>query len=309
MDTFRSDGEQGHAKSRFIREPFMASGIAHDRQKSNDLSLKEWNLHGFVPIKLDKLTGLGVLSPYRLYQMLCNIEDVIGIKVHEKTADLGEARKELDSLGYSISHDLKGPLRVINGYCHLLKVGNTLSESETREMIESISQSAVKMTRLIDDLMRLSRINSDEILKHTTDMLSLVRSVILQIEQDTLVRVPVILKPLPDASCDSGLVRQVWVNLICNALKYSGKNARPRIWIGAKRIGGEIAYYVKDNGCGFDMRFASKLFMPFQRLHSAVDFEGTGVGLAIASKIVHRHGGRIWAQAEEGKGAQFFFTL
>ena len=96
MDTFRSDGDQGHAKSRFIREPFMASGIAHDGQKAGDLSLNEWNLHGFVPIRWDKLTGLGVLSKFRLGRMLCNVDDVIDMKVHERTADLGEARKELD---------------------------------------------------------------------------------------------------------------------------------------------------------------------------------------------------------------------
>lgn len=223
---------------------------------------------------------------------------------------LENANKELESFSYSISHDLRSPLRALNGYAKILEedYGESL-DNDAKRMLGAISSNAQKMGRLIDDLLEFARMGKNQVKKTSIHMADVVNNVIEDIKYATSCQTDFVINPLPDAYADNTLINQVWVNLISNAIKYSGKKSQPRVEIGFYRAQGEIVFYVKDNGAGFDMTFANKLFGVFQRLHSADDFEGTGIGLAIIHRVVTRHGGRVWAEGKIGEGATFYFTL
>lgn len=224
---------------------------------------------------------------------------------------LAAANKELEAFSYSVSHDLRAPLRAINGFSDMLvqKYGETL-DSDAKRLLSVIKTNALSMGNLIDDLLAFSRTGRKEISLSLTDMQSLVYSAINELCQSEYEKMKIFnLKKLPPAQCDMQLMRQVWLNLISNAIKYSSKKQKPEIEIGATEKNGEIIYYVKDNGAGFDMQYADKLFGVFQRLHSQKEFEGNGVGLALVQRIITKHGGRVWAEAELEKGACFYFTL
>jgi PAS domain S-box-containing protein len=231
-------------------------------------------------------------------------------KVAERTAQLAAINKELEAFTYSVSHDLKSPLRIITGYADMLeedlagKLGN-----EGNRLIQVIIGNAERMSQLIDDLLDLSRLSRQQLNKHQVNMNDLVQSVIN--EQKLLYKHPfnITSDPLLPASCDSRLLRQVWVNLLSNAIKYSSRMEQPVISIGSYEQGSELVYFVKDNGVGFDMEYAGRLFGVFQRLHKKTDFEGTGVGLALVQRIILKHGGRVWAEAAVNKGAVFYFSL
>jgi light-regulated signal transduction histidine kinase (bacteriophytochrome) len=165
------------------------------------------------------------------------------------------------------------------------------------------------MGMLIDDLLKFSRLSRTELASAPVEMTALVRSVIDDLSRTREGLPPIQVAPLPPVTGDLNLLRQVWTNLIDNGIKYSGKAAQPQVEIGARANGREVTYWVKDNGVGFDMKYAGKLFGVFQRLHTQDEFEGTGVGLAIVQRVVHRHGGRVWAEAAPGQGATFSFSL
>ncbi len=231
-------------------------------------------------------------------------------RVVERTAELESANRELEAFSYSVSHDLRAPLRAVDGYALMLEEDHAARlDGEGRRLLGVVRSEARRMGELIDDLLALSRVGRQSLQCAAVDMTATVREVIPQLAA----RHPaaqVELGELPAARGDRALLRQVWVNLLGNALKYSSKQPRPRVEIGGRaEPSGEILYWVSDNGAGFDMRYASKLFEVFQRLHSAEEFEGTGVGLAIVRRIVERHGGRVWATATPGSGADFHFTL
>ena len=232
-------------------------------------------------------------------------------RVAERTAQLEAANKELEAFSYSVSHDLRAPLRAIDGFSKILQEENLANADEdTIHLLDGIQKNAKRMAQLIDDLLQFSRITRSSIVSAEVNLEELFRTVYEEqkaLQPDRPVEITI--NKLPTVKCDSAMLRQVAENLISNALKYSRGRDVSKIEVGAREEKDDHIIYVKDNGVGFDMRYADKLFQVFQRLHSDKEFEGTGVGLAIVQRIVNRHGGRIWAEAQPGKGATFFFTL
>lgn len=231
-------------------------------------------------------------------------------KVIERTEQLEKVNKELEAFTYSVSHDLRAPLRIIDGFAGILRAdfGDKLNE-EGHRTLDVIMNNAQLMGQLIDDLLNLSRLGRQDIRLNKVNIERLVKSVV----EDELMlnsnQFKMTYQQLLPASCDNGLIRQVWVNLISNAIKYSSQQAHPQITVGCYQKENYNTYFVKDNGVGFDMKYAGKLFGVFQRLHKKTAFEGTGVGLALVHRIVSKHGGKVWAHAEINKGATFYFTL
>lgn len=232
-------------------------------------------------------------------------------RVAERTAQLETANRELEAFSYSVSHDLRAPLRAVNGFAGIVveDFGPQLP-AEAQRYLGLVRESALKMGMLIDDLLMFSRLSRQPLNKQTVEMDELVRSTLgeMQAEQGQM-RARVIPGNLPPCEGDRALLKQVWVNLLSNAFKYSRKREQPVVEIGGGEQDGELVYFVRDNGSGFDMRYVGKLFGVFQRLHRAEDYEGTGVGLAIVQRILQRHGGRVWASAAVDQGATFYFAL
>jgi PAS domain S-box-containing protein len=232
-------------------------------------------------------------------------------ELEQKIAETEVANKELEAFCYSVSHDLRAPLRAINGYTHILAADLEIEAgSESRQMMDAVMENAARMGQLIDDLLSFSRMGKKEIQFVSVDMNEIFRRVIA--EQKNAFKAQKAefrLSNLPNGMGDYSMINQVVVNLISNAVKYSEKEAKPFIEIYGEERKGEVVYSVKDNGVGFDMKYYNKLFGVFQRLHDSGSFEGNGVGLALAQRIVLRHGGRIWGESELGKGATFYFTL
>ena len=230
-------------------------------------------------------------------------------RVAERTADLKAANRELESFSYSVSHDLRAPLRAIAGFSAILREDfSTAVPPAAAEYLERIEQNATRMGRLIDDLLELSRAGRASLAPGRVDMAALVHAVLADLGGSTG-HAEVRVGQLPAVTGDATLLRQVWQNLLANALKFSARTASPVIEVGAVERDGEVEYWVRDNGAGFDMQYAGKLFGIFQRLHSPAEFEGTGVGLAIVQRIVARHGGRVTAEGEPGRGATFRFAI
>jgi light-regulated signal transduction histidine kinase (bacteriophytochrome) len=224
---------------------------------------------------------------------------------------LQAANKELEAFSYSVSHDLRAPLRAIDGFTRILVEDyESLLDEEGKRICGVISREARRMGQLIDDLLSFSRLGRKEMYTSRIDMNALAAAVFEElIKEETRERIDFELARLPMARGDTSLIRQVWVNLLSNAIKFTSKKERSVIEVGSKHTREENIYYVRDNGAGFDMEYANKLFGVFQRLHSESEFNGTGVGLAIVQRIVRRHGGRVWAQGEAEKGATFYFAL
>jgi PAS domain S-box-containing protein len=232
-------------------------------------------------------------------------------KVDERTEALKKANIEMESFSYSISHDLRAPLRAINGFSQILVDDHSdLMNGDVKELMNKIIANAKKMGQLIDDLLEFSRLGKQEIAKGLLDMNGLVRSIIRELEtREQGRKIELNVKQLANADGDRGMLKQVMMNLISNAYKYSSKNKVSVIEIGCYKEGSDHVYYVKDNGAGFDMAYYSKLFRVFSRLHSVNEFEGTGVGLAIVHRIVAKHGGKVWAEGKVGEGATFYVSL
>jgi PAS domain S-box-containing protein len=215
--------------------------------------------------------------------------------------------EELEGFSYSVSHDLRAPLRAVDGFARMLEEDYAgRLDDEGRRLLGVVRESAQRMGHLIDDLLAFSRLGRQELAKREVDMDALVGEVL---EELSAPAAAIERAALPGANADRTLIKQVWANLVANAVKYSGRRAEPRIEIGGRAQGRETQYWVRDNGVGFDMRYAGKLFGVFQRLHSADEFPGTGVGLAIVQRVLARHGGRAWAEGRPGEGACFYFSL
>lgn len=232
-------------------------------------------------------------------------------RVEERTAQLAAANRELEAFSYSVSHDLRAPLRAINGFARILEEDHHQHlDAEGGRVLTVIRSEAKRMGRLIDDLLRFSRLGRQPLRLEHLDMNELVAEIRAELGRDDQARSVVWrCDPLPSVQGDRALVRQMWANLLENACKFSQGRQPPRVTVSARQEGGETVYAVRDNGAGFDMAFVGKLFGVFQRLHRQDEFEGTGVGLALVQRIVHRHHGRIWAQGEPEVGASFYFTI
>jgi signal transduction histidine kinase len=227
-----------------------------------------------------------------------------------RNAELEASNRELEGFSYSISHDLRAPLRAIDGFSQLLstRYAGTLDEEALR-LLGVVRDNSQRMGTLIDDLLAYSRMGRRPIETGMLDMPALVGECIAEVLRGQPQRPAIVVGPLPNCRGDRTLVRQVWTNLIGNAVKYSGRNPRAQVEITGREEAQECIYSVRDNGIGFDMQYYQKLFGVFQRLHQLEDFPGTGVGLAIAMRAVTKHGGRLWADAAPGRGATFLFSL
>ncbi|MET0287902.1 MAG: PAS domain-containing protein [Polyangiales bacterium] len=221
------------------------------------------------------------------------------------------ANRELESFCYTVAHDLRAPLRSIDGFSQALleDYGDKLDE-DGKNYLARLRGGAQRMAHLIDDLLSLSKLSRGELMRDRVDLTKIARTLVERLRETYPERqVDVTIAPNLHAQCDSSLVQNALENLIGNAWKFTRERADARIEIGQTRLDGERVFFVRDNGAGFDMQYAHKLFGAFQRLHAAKEFEGTGVGLASVQRVINRHGGRIWPQAEVGKGATFYFTL
>ncbi|HEX3799946.1 MAG TPA: response regulator [Verrucomicrobiae bacterium] len=264
-----------------------------------------------------------MLKPFKLSVLLPVVARALAVRqlrarnaeleasVRQHTLDLEAANKELESFSYSVSHDLRSPLRHIEGFAKLLKLNHAdqLPE-EAQEFIERITYSTGRMGILIDDLLKFSRLGRQHLSRGDVNVSALVAEVLEELKKDQGDRpLDIRVGPLPNCSGDWSLLRQVYINLLSNAFKFTrGKNPAV-IEVGFEEKAGERIYFVRDNGAGFDMKDAQKLFGVFQRLHAQTEFDGTGVGLSIVQRIIQRHGGRIWADAAPGEGATFHFTI
>ena len=301
--------------------------------------LKEIETDGYLPVLVitalpgHKLRALKagakdfVSKPFDLGEVLIRVYNMLEVRllhleikrlynqveerVAQRTAELEESNKELEAFSYSVSHDLRAPLRALDGFSQAMldDFGPQLPD-EGQRYLKTIRYSAQQMSALIDALLEFSRFNRQELNKRTMDTGKLVRSALDELgfpwqERQVEIRVGA----LPMSSGDPVLLKQVWLNLLSNALKYTNKRKKAEIEIGSTKVDGTEVFFVRDNGTGFDMRYADKLFGVFERLHRMEDYEGTGIGLAMVQRIVNRHGGRVWANSAIDRGTTFNFTL
>lgn len=282
-----------------ILATFIASPIKKLVYLSSEVS------KGNLEVNVDVRTSdeIGVLGK-TFHFMVKNIKS--------KTEELKRSNKELEAFSYSVSHDLRAPLRAITGYSNILQEDYAPKlDEEGKRLVNTIITNTERMGQLIDDILAFSRLSRKEINRSEVDMKRLFKQVYNDLKnlEPSERNINFILKDMPKALGDPSLLVQVVTNLLSNAIKYSRLEETAIIEVGSKIIDNEPVYYVKDNGTGFDERYKEKLFGVFQRLHKDRDFEGTGVGLAIVHRIVERHGGRIWASSKLGEGTEFFFTL
>ena len=250
-----------------------------------------------------------MLRANQAFNDLASSEAELLRRVAERTSELNAANAELEAFTYSVSHDLRAPLRTVRGFAAMLTSGTRALDAGERDLLERIFSHTQHMSRMIDDLLRFSRISrSSDLSLEQVDLASLVARTIDNMRAD-YPRATIKVSSLPNACCDAGLMQQVFENLIGNALKYSAKKDVPEIEIGMDVSDEENVIFVRDNGVGFDMALAPTLFGVFRRFHSESEFPGTGVGLAIVKRIIERHNGRVWAESTPGAGTTFFFTL
>jgi len=232
-------------------------------------------------------------------------------RVRERTSELTAANQEMEAFTYSVAHDLRAPLRHIDAFTRILNEDYAaVLPDEAKRFLENIRNGSRNMSHLVDDLLNLARIGRQELRRQPTALGKLVAEVVADLETEKDGRkIEWQIHPLPTVACDAGLMKQVFINLLSNAIKYTRPQALARIEVGTKPANGATTVFIKDNGVGFSMKYADKLFGVFQRLHRAEEFEGTGVGLATVERIIRKHGGKVWAEAEINKGATFYFSV
>ncbi len=261
----------------------------------------------------DHMIGVSqdITSRKRMENELRRLNEDLERRVAERTQALELANRELEAFSYTVSHDLRSPLRAIRGYSQILLAdGARRLDAEAQDLLQRVNAGAEKMTQLINDLLDLAKLSRREMRIGPVDLSELARQVVEEFQAGGIGQQTTwIIAPHTEAAGDAGLLRVVLYNLLDNARKYSSKREGARVEFGVTEKAGKRVYFVRDNGAGFDMALAGKLFDPFQRLHSAEEFPGTGIGLASVARIVRRHGGEIWAEAAPGEGASFFFTL
>lgn len=309
--------------SKKLLPPLVQGGLASSGWVIEALYSKEDRL-GFMILKvraenISVSNGLrallsGALQGVFLLDQRIKAEEQLVHSQHELEAlvdKLAFSNRELEAFAYSVSHDLRAPLRAVNAYVMMLneKLGNTIV-ADDQLLLAKIAQSSIRMSQLIDGLLEISRIGRKPLNMVEIDLNQLVQNAIDTLDPETALRqIEWMIKPLDSARGDPVLLQQVYTNLLSNAVKYTSTRETAQIELGCQVTEQETIYFVRDNGVGFNMDYAGKLFGVFQRLHTETEFPGIGIGLATVQRIIHRHGGRIWVQAEEDKGATFYFTL
>jgi light-regulated signal transduction histidine kinase (bacteriophytochrome) len=293
-----------------IQQSRLLAGRKLAEKEAQDAQLETNRL-----LEVGKKSGRAMLSVVEDEKLareeIRNLNKGLEKKVIERTSQLEISNKELEAFSYSVSHDLRAPLRHIKGFIDMLttQFPDSLPE-KGMDYLNIIKDSASQMGLLIDDLLQFSRTGRQELRKSLIDMNLVFEEVLLTTNRDAEDRkIEWITNSLPTVYCDQSLIKQVWVNLLSNAVKFTRENEKTEIEVGYEENEKDFVFSVRDNGVGFDMKYANKLFGVFQRLHSKADYDGTGIGLANVQRIIHRHGGRVWAEAEQDKGAIFYFTL
>jgi PAS domain S-box-containing protein len=285
------------------------------RRRDGEIRLLSWycwvlkDQNGIVMGALS--SALDITERKQAEEKIKILNELLEQRIIERTSQLEAANKELEAFAYSVSHDLRAPLRAVDGFSKfILEDYKDKLDSEGKRFLNLIRSNIQKMDQLITDLLALSRVARNDMNFSGIDMTQMAISMLHETAQpDVSDKISLKVDPLPEAYADPTYIRQVWANLIANAIKFSSKEKKPTIKICGHAENGFNIYYVKDNGVGFNPEYAHKLFGVFQRLHKSDDFEGTGVGLAIVQRIIRRHGGEVWAEGEEGKGATFWFSL
>src|ERR1700737_510472 len=295
----------------------VSRDITESKHAEQELQLAKENLENRVAERTSELAQaneqlqIELAERKRAEEQVRRLNQDLEHRVAERTVQLVAANKELDAFSYSVSHDLRAPLRHISGFSHALVTEHSSQLGpEAQELLKLVQEGSQKMDLMIDDLLNLARLDRREAVSKMTPLNSLVEDVLNDLRSEIDGRkIDWHIGSLPAVNCDPGLLQQAFANLLSNAVKYTRRRARAVIEVDKITIEGEAVIYVRDTGAGFDSKYASKLVGAFQRLHTAEEFEGTGVGLATVQRIIRKHGGRVWAEAERDKGATFYFTL
>jgi PAS domain S-box-containing protein len=277
----------------------------------------KWIQNNVVPIiedtKLVKLKGafIDITERKQKEEEIRKLNETLEQKIVERTAHIEEINKEMEAFSFSVSHDLRAPLRRINGFAQILMDDYAAKlDKEGKKLCSVIMDNSIKMGFLIDDLLTCAQLSQTDMNQSLINMKKMVNSVYKEItDVKSAQRIKLSIGEISDIRADETLIRQVWTNLLSNAVKYTSKKEKAMISVTCEKENGKCIYCVKDNGVGFDMQYANKLFGVFHRLHTEQEFEGTGVGLAIVKRIVKRHGGDVWAESKVNKGASFYFSL
>ena len=288
------------------------NGIWRHLKKDGSVILVEMIAHEmmFEGIEANLVLASDVTEAQKARHIIQNMNLELEGRVARRTEELEVSRREMEAFTYSVSHDLRAPLRGVIGFTTILEEDYASQlDDEAKRIARIIKGNAIKMGQLIDDLLAFSHAGKRDIVKGTVDTAAMVKEIVCELDSNDAAKLLFNLTCLPQMNADSKMIRQVWVNLIANAIKYSAKEKVSKIEIGSHLKDGSNVYYVRDNGVGFDEQYKDKLFKVFQRLHGADDFEGTGVGLALVHTIISKHGGRVWAEGKEGEGACFSFTV
>jgi light-regulated signal transduction histidine kinase (bacteriophytochrome) len=285
---------------------YAATLIAEaDKEAASKITLTQWLLTGLIA----SITLSGWYVARHIF-FLIRREERVEAALRKNSVELAAANKELEAFSYSVSHDLRTPLRAIDGFSHiLLEDYNDKLDEEGKRLLNVVRDNTSRMGQLIDDILQFSRAGRLEMNFHEIDMDSMAREVYEELRPAAGHEPHVEIARLPSAMGDRAMMRQVWVNLLSNAIKFTSVTEGARIEVSGFVEGDETVYVVKDNGAGFDMQYVGNLFGVFQRLHGVNEFEGTGIGLAMVKRIVNRHGGRVWAEGKINEGATFYFAL
>jgi PAS domain S-box-containing protein len=305
---------QKEIRRRFFDQGDWEGELIHYRKDGQKLIVaSQWVLHtdaGGNPAAILEINN-DITERKRAEDQILQLNTELEQRVEDRTAQLTAANRELEAFTYSVAHDLRAPLRHSDAFTKILNEDYSAGlPAEAQRYLENICKGSRNMSRLVDDLLNLARVGRQELRRQPTSLTSLVGEVLSDLKRETVGRqIQWNVRPLPEVEGDSGLLKQVFANLLSNAAKYTRPRDVAVVEIGSMEMNGDIAIFIRDNGVGFNMKYADKLFGVFQRLHRAEEFEGTGVGLATVERIIRRHGGKVWAESAVDQGATFYFTL